>query len=177
MDCLVSVDCADFEIREPGPYHRQRSRKWYSHKFRGPGLRYEVAICIATGDIVWINGPFLCGLYSDWVIFRDFGLLDNLDANERVEADDGYAAGDPEFVKTRSGAFHGNRDTRKNVRARQETVNKRIKQFGILRHIFHSSMDRHGLCFRAIAVITQLSFHDGETLFQIEGYELEEEGR
>ena len=64
---------------------------------------------------MWINGPFPCGQYSDWMIFRDFGLRANLDENERVEADDGYAAGDPEFVKTRSGILHRNNDTRKRV--------------------------------------------------------------
>ena len=28
----------------------------------GPGVRYEIVICIQTRWIVWINGPFLCGI-------------------------------------------------------------------------------------------------------------------
>ena len=93
-----------------------------------------------------------------------------MDENERVEADDGYAAGDPKWVKTRSGYLHDDRDTRKNVRARHETANKRMKQWNCLRLPFFHAIDKHGMCFRAVAVITQLSFNNGKTLFQIEGY-------
>jgi len=166
----VSVDCLDMEIVEPGPFSLVLSPKWFSHKFNGPGLRYEVALCIATGDIVWINGPFPCGMFSDWVIFRDFGLRKNLERNERVEADDGYAAGDPEWVKTRSGILHIDKGMRNNVRARQEVVNKRLKQWNVLCHVFRHNISHHGDAFRAVAVITQLSFDYGERLFQIEGY-------
>ena len=43
---------------------------WHSHKFNGPGLRYEVAICMLTGCTVWIMGPFPCGDWPDIEIFR-----------------------------------------------------------------------------------------------------------
>lgn len=52
-DCLVSVDGTDFRIQQPSVF----SKIWYSHKFKGPGLRYEVAVSILTGDIVWLHGP------------------------------------------------------------------------------------------------------------------------
>ncbi|EFX70022.1 hypothetical protein DAPPUDRAFT_113096 [Daphnia pulex] len=54
---LVSIDGVDFRIMEPSPFNP----KWYSHKFHGPGLRYELAICIQTGDIVWAYGGLPCG--------------------------------------------------------------------------------------------------------------------
>ena len=41
-----------------------------------------------------------------------------------MEADDGYAAGDPGWVKTQSGALHIDTEARNSVRARQEVVNK-----------------------------------------------------
>ena len=157
----------DFEICEPYPYEREYSKRWYSSKFKGPGLRYEVCVAILTGDIVWVNGPFACGLWSDWKIFSQGGLVSNLDEHERVEADDGYLPGDPEFVKTRSGIFHDNHEIRNTVRARHETVNKRMKQFGALSSKFRHGMDKHGIVFDAIAVLTQISFNRGETLFQI----------
>jgi hypothetical protein len=65
-DCLVSVDGTDCPTQEPTPF----SPVNYSYKFNGPGLRYEVALCILTGDIVWVNGPFEPGKYSDLAIFR-----------------------------------------------------------------------------------------------------------
>ena len=139
-DCLVSVDGVDFEIEEPYPYERQWSKRWFSTKFKGPGLRYEVALAILTGDILWFNGPFACGIWSDWKIFSEGGLKSSLEPNERVEADDGYQHGDPEFVKSKSGIFHENNGIRNTVRARHETVNKRLKQFGALSSVF-----RHGV--------------------------------
>ena len=69
-DCLVSVDGTDFEIQEPWPYHRLHSRMWFSHKFKGPGLRYEVGLSILGGEIVWIGGPYACGLWPDLKIFK-----------------------------------------------------------------------------------------------------------
>ena len=61
-------------------------------------VRYEVCICILTGDIVWINGPYQCGTWPDISIFRD-SLKSFLAPNERVEADDGYIGEAPENVK------------------------------------------------------------------------------
>ena len=87
-----------------------------------------------------------------------------------MEADDGYAAGDPEWVKTQSSALHIDKEAWNNVRARQEVVNKRLKQWNILCHAFRHNIVHHGDLFHAVAVITQLSFDYGEQLFQIEGY-------
>ena len=86
-DCLVSVDGTDFQVP-------QRDKEFYSFKFRKSALRYEVALCILTGDIVWINGPFPAGKYNDIEIFRN-SLLSHLDQGERVEADDGYVGEHP----------------------------------------------------------------------------------
>ena len=129
-----------------------------------------MCICILTGDIVWVNGPFACGLWSDWKIFSEGGLRSYLEEGERVEADDGYEHGDPEFVKTRSGVFHNNNDVRNRVRARHETVNKRLKQFGALSSIFRHNISKHAVVFDTAVVLTQISFNRGEKLFQTEEY-------
>jgi len=52
-------------------------------------LRYELAVDIKTGYLVWINGPFPAGAFPDVSIFRSC-LAHELDEDERVEADDGY---------------------------------------------------------------------------------------
>ena len=85
----MSVDGTDFRINEPQPF----SPAWYSHKFKGAGVRYEVAICLQTGDVIWLNGPFPCGTYSDRVIARYEGLDDALDDGEMYVADGGYRDG------------------------------------------------------------------------------------
>ena len=159
-DCLVSVDGTDFRIAENG-------RRFYSHKFKKSGLRYEVAICILTGDIVWVNGPYECGAWPDISIFRN-SLMTNLAPNERVEADDGYVGEAPLHVKCPR-SFTNRPETeamQQRVRNRQETVNNRFKFWGILRQTYRHDIPKHGYVFRAIAIITQLSIKNGEKLFE-----------
>ena len=69
----MSVDGTDFRIREPSPFNPM----WYSHKFNGAGLRYEVAVGLCDEGIVWVNGPFPCGSWPDLRIARE-GLVNFL---------------------------------------------------------------------------------------------------
>ena len=160
--CLLSVDGTDFLINEPIPF----SKDWFSHKFKGAGLRYEVAIAIQSGDLAWINGPFPCGLNSDLTIFR-LGLKQQLLPGERVEADDGYRGDercDGPFDYCYSEEQYRSKFT---VRARHETINRRFKQFGILSTRFRHPRGKHGDIFMAIAVITQISIRNGNPLFPL----------
>jgi hypothetical protein len=50
----ITIDGTDFSIYEPAPF----STEWFSHKFKGPGVRYELAISIRGGNTVHIHGPF-----------------------------------------------------------------------------------------------------------------------
>jgi hypothetical protein len=161
----VSIDCTDVEIQEPSPFHK----RWYSHKFHGPGLRYEIGLSIDKGDIVWINGPFECGSWPDIRIFK-FSLKSFLGKNERVEADNGYLGEDPMTVKTPGGistAVDGRRRERTNIRARHETVNSRLKNFDILKQVYRHDLLDHADVFRAAIVLLQLSIENGEPLFQV----------
>jgi hypothetical protein len=162
-DCLITVDGTDFPISQKGP-------KFSSHKFKmKSGLRYEVGLCILTGDIVWINGPYECGMWNDITIFRD-ALISNLLPLERVEADDGYIGEHPRYVKCPSGFANPTTTEymQQRCRNRQETVNKRFKNWGILKQVFRhqEKLVEHADIFRAVAVITQLSINEGERLFE-----------
>lgn len=162
-DCLLSVDCTDVRIPNHGPM-------FASHKFKGKsGLRYELAIDILTGDLVWINGPFPCGMFPDIVIFRHT-LSKWLDEGERVEADDGYVGDAPGKVKCPNGLTNPKESQamQQRVRSRQETVNKRIKQWEILNSPYRHEITQHGSVFRAVAVITQIAIKNGEPLFQVD---------
>ena len=165
----MSVDCTDLEVVEPYPYCRVWSKKWYSHKFKGPGVRYEIALCIYDGSIVWVNGPFPCGKYNDCDIFMNLGLKNQLQQYERVEADDGYRAADPLYVRCPGSRLHPQDtvDHRRALRGRHETVNKRIKQYNILRAPFQNGMHKHRMVFQSIIVLTQISFDLGQPLFGV----------
>ena len=64
-ECLITINGVDFLINEPTPF----SPVWYSHKFDGPALRYELGVCIQTGWICWLAGPFPAGDFPDQEIF------------------------------------------------------------------------------------------------------------
>ena len=54
------------------------------------------------------------------------------------------------------------------VRVRYETLNGRLKNWGILSQVFRHDIRRHRDDFRACAVITQLTIEHGEPLFVVE---------
>ena len=158
----MTVDGTDFQIQEPSPFES----RWYSHKFKGPGLRYEVAVSILGGDIVHTNGPFPCGTWPDISIFRSM-LMDKLLPGEFVEADNGYRG---QYDKIRTPVDYTTKKEKKmkaRARARHETCNKRFKQFQILKKPFRHNRSEHQKVFRSIVVLTQLSIQSGENLFHI----------
>lgn len=162
-DCLVSVDCVDFPIPHAG-------RKFHTHKWRfHSALRYEIAVGIVSGDLVWINGPYEAGLWNDISIFRN-ALLHQLEDGERVESDDGLRGVSPQYSKCPRSI--GNRveceEMQQLVRSRHETVNKRFKQWNILKSIYKGKIEYHGGYFRIVAIITQLCIEHGEPLFSVE---------
>ena len=165
---MCTVDGTDFQIMEPSPF----SPQWYSHKFKGPGVRYEVALSINGGDIVHINGPFACGSNPDITIFRK-RLINKLDHGEKVEADRGYR-GEPDFIRVPADYQSTRHKEQKcRARARQETVNRRFKQFGALKQVFRhhvsfEDMSLHKTVFEAVVVLTQIDIDCGNKLFAVE---------
>ena len=157
FSCWVTVDCSDFQIEEPAPFNH----KWFSHKFRGPGLRYELAVSLRGGDIVWAHDPFPCGSWPDLSIFRKT-LKNLLLSNECVIAD--RVHGD-EKCKLR--CDYEGADIAKLARARHETANRCLKQFRVLVSWYRHSLRKHSMCFHAVANLTQLAIERGETLFEI----------
>lgn len=128
-----------------------------------------MAVCILSGDLVWVNGPYEPGIWNDLAIFRN-ALLSELESGERVEADDGYRGDSPKFVKCP--ASIGNREDMETaaayVRRRHETINKRFKQWGILKQVYRGDIRKHGTAFRVCAIVTQLAIKSGEPLFQVD---------
>ena len=132
------------------------------------GTRY---VSILTGDIVWINGPYPCGVWPDISIFRD-ALITELLPGERVEADDGYIGEHPGTVKCPKGAANkvSTLAMQQRARNRQETVNKRFKNWGCLKQVWRHAIPLHGQAFTVITIITQLAINEGERLFECNQY-------
>lgn len=163
-DCLLSVDGTDFRLA------MGYSKPFYSYKFKKSGLRYEVGLCIITGEICWWNGPFAPGIWNDEMIFKH-ALATNLEHGERCETDKGYRGSAPHFVKCPGGVEEDPdpavKAMKSRVRNRQETVNKRFKNWGILVTPFRHHVPDHQTVFGAIVVLTQLSLKYNP-LFQVD---------
>ena len=144
-------------INEPRPFEA----KWYSHKFNGPGIRYEVGISIYRGWISWVSGPYPCGSWSDVSIFRR-NLKKLLRVEEIAIADGGYR--DYKCVKN----YHrfGNEKSA-TFRARHETANGRLKKFNSVGGIVRYRIHKHGLIMHAVARICQMEITYESPLFEM----------
>lgn len=158
--CNLTVDGTDFQIPEPIPFWSG----WWSHKFNGPALRYEVALGIQKGWICWINGPFAAGAWPDIKIFK-IGLKKQLERGEQCEADGGYSGDLAIRAPTESKNLLDHR-MKSDARSRHETVNRRFKQFDCMKSYRHAK-EKHVFCFEAVAVITQLGLENGEPLYSV----------
>jgi hypothetical protein len=150
---FVSLDGTDFEIYEKTPF----DRKWFSHKFKGPGLRYEIGLSIYSGDIVWASGGVPCGQYPDLKLAKDSYV--KFAENEITLADKGYK--DQQYFKNPENAFE------KRILARHETVNGRLKNFAIMSDRFRHPVDKHPIVFHACVNIVQVLIDHGEKLFEL----------
>ena len=163
----MTIDGVDVGINEPMPF----SPLWYSHKFHGPAVRYELGVSIKTGWIVWVHGPFPAGDFPDLEIFR-LGLKDLLGANERVECDQGYA-GDAKTRTPNDFADDINwRYQKGKARARHEAINGKFKQYRILSNVFIGDRNKHFLIFNAIAAIVQSEILEGRLAFELAHYDV-----
>ena len=165
---MITVDGTDYRIQEPYPWRSDINRKFYSHKFKGPGLRYEIGICIKTGHIVWYHGPFPCGAFPDLKIFR-LKLKECLLPGEKVIADQGYKG---EFrVCTKLNAEDEiHKKSMSVARARHETVNRRLKQWQSLQQIWRHDRSKHEHVFQSVCVLTQIEFENHRPPFQVHSY-------
>ena len=159
----ISVDGTDFRLPQQHP-----PKRWFSHKFKCSGYRYEIAVSIQSGDIVWINGPFPCGDYPDISIFRRGLKQKLLQAREKAQADLGYRGEALTAIIPNEFDSKAIQKLKTDVRARHETVNKRFKQFSALSHVFRHELEKHKSVFEAVAVITQIAIGNGEPLYQVQ---------
>jgi hypothetical protein len=94
----VTVNCTDFRVLET---HLFEKGLWL-FKFNRPGLWYEIGVCIATGLIVWLNGPYLPQQMNDLSIFWH-RMMWALTDGEWIVGDQGYCDGYQFVIPKQSG--------------------------------------------------------------------------
>jgi hypothetical protein len=152
----MTIDGMDMPIWETYPFDPEL----YSYKLNGPGLRYEIAVCIQTGNIVWINGPYKPAQWVDISIFCDKLMWELLDG-EWVVGDGGYQDGNQFVIPKRTGPVWLQEMTAM-ATAQHETINSWMKVWAILRNAYKygkgtdKQMLRHGRTVKAIANVVNI---------------------
>ena len=162
--CKILVDGMDFRFPQQYP-----PKEWYTYKFKSSGYWYKVALCIQTGEIVWINGPLKPGMFNNLSIFCQ-GLKQKLwQAREKAQADKGYR-GEPAIVIVPNEFDNIKlKNLKKQVLLCHEHVNKRFKQFNCLKQTFWHPLNKHKSCFWAVAaVLTQIALENNEPLYSVQ---------
>jgi len=170
---LFSVDGTHCRVMERQTPTYNRDNAYYSHKFHGAGLNYEVALHCYENKIVHIKGPDPAGR-GDKAAFRD-ELHGKIPAGSRAVADNGYRADDLDDSLALPNA-HAPKPVRKflqRARARHETLYSRMKVFSVLSDRFrckhpHDRDPKHKTCFEAVAVIIQFQMENDSPLFCVD---------
>jgi DDE superfamily endonuclease len=138
MIFIGSIDGTHCPIEEP---HQKPDPIWYSHKFNGPGLAYQIVVSVQESKILSITGPYMAG-EQDITIFRKQDGISHLSSHDSEEA----------------------KNYKKRVRARHETLNKRLKDSKSLGTPFRhfdsrrytlDNFDDHKYVFFSVCVLVQ----------------------
>ena len=180
----LSIDLLDFNKRFEGNWHywtfcvdgvhcpieeprRPFWEGWYSHKFKGAGLAYEIATAVTTGHIIWVNGPFPAGKWPDNKIFkRDLAHLVRTEIEMGI-CDAGYHHCQRWLFKPFWRTYKGLKDNlprndlHEYIRARHEQTNGRITNWNCLAVPFRHDHTIHQDFFYAVVVIVQLEIMHG----------------
>lgn len=136
----------------------QLSKKWYSKKLRGPGLRYEIGLNIRTGCIVWTSGGYPCGECTDLTLALE-SFVPSLKDGERAMADKDYR--DEKYFILPNNT---NSTDHKSIMSRHEKIHNRIRNFQILKQPFRHDRKKHPMIFTSVLNLTELSIEHGEPL-------------
>ncbi|KAL3779952.1 hypothetical protein HJC23_008206 [Cyclotella cryptica] len=177
----LTIDGVNFPTFE---FSKDPSAKYYDHKSHSSGVKYELGVAIHSPRIVWSNGPFPASVH-DITVFRggvvgqnlsewdQDALYNQLPHGVKCVGDSGYG-GEPNkiLVKKREHSPEFQRFIERAL-SRHESVNKRIKDFKIMRNRFRygksteGRMNLHKTVFQAILVIIQVEFENGQPPFDV----------
>ncbi len=125
-DYLMTIDGTSFCIEQKGV--AKRGNAFGSHKYAGKSvLRYELGTDILKGILVWVEGPYPAGAWTDIKIFLNT-LAGHLLPGECIEANNGYVE-HPDKIKCPNNNCNPERNLGMQLaaRSRHKTFNGRLK--------------------------------------------------
>jgi hypothetical protein len=170
---IASVDGTHCRIFEP---RTDPGSKWYSHKFNGPGVAYEVVIALHSTNVISVRGPFPASIH-DITVFRggrkdEFpknpaAVIFKTKAGQRVIGDSGYEGEHEKVAITREGDSVEVKKFKARAKARHESFNSRLKSFQILDLAFRHGFGQHQMAFEAVCTLCQLDMENGHVLMEM----------
>lgn len=160
---ILTVDGVHFRTREN---RKDPSSSWYSHKYGGPGVTYEIGIAIWENNLVWINGPFKAGKNDIGMFGSENGLELQIPENMFVLGDSAYKSSKKATVKKRTDS-QDLRDFKNRALARHETFNGRIKTFGCLSNVWRHDLKKHRTAMEVVCILVQYDMENGYPLFEV----------
>ncbi|XP_037047178.1 uncharacterized protein LOC119081971 [Bradysia coprophila] len=155
---FCSLDSIDLKIRDQNP----SSPKWYSHKLKAPGLRYEIGISIQTGHIVWKNTGYPCGDSSETALARESYTL-CVEPGEKTFAKKSYR-NEQFFILPNP----NNKTEHERIMARHLELTQRLKRFASLKQPFRHDLEKHTTVFNAVINVIQLMLENGDPLRDVD---------
>ena len=158
---MLTVDGTQCQIQEIRPW----SEIWFSHKFNGPGLNYEIGILIHKPHLIWVRGPTPPGQFNDATVFKQ-ALMQRLPVGRKALADDGYEQEDlKDHCITKNGLDPPEIvDFKNRALSRHEKFNGILKKFGVLKQVFRHRdvLLLHEDCFKAACVVAMYELELGQ---------------
>jgi len=160
---IISVDGVHCKIPEPKHPTLSKDPSFYSHKSNSAGLNYELALSLTEPKLVWLKGPLPAGANPDLGVYQNKhpqlgeageALKNKIPTGKKAITDGGYSdRKDPKLSQPNSHDTEELRTFKARARMRQEAFHSRLKRFHCLTDVFRHGIDRHGVCFEAVAVI------------------------
>jgi hypothetical protein len=167
----ISVDGTDFNLWEVQHPNFPIDQKACSFKFKHCAAKYIIALSVFRSKCVFIAGPFKGGV-GDLKMMRDSGLMEKLFAGDKIAiVDRGFRS---TIAQERKHLSYPDNMDEKNLnnfksraRLRQETYNRRLKNFEALSNTFRHGFNKHGAVLTAVAVIVQYHMDNGSPLYSV----------
>ena len=169
----LSVDGTHAKTNEPRDNEMRRNPKNFSYKNNFAGLNYQIAVNIFKEQIAYCNTGDPGSVHDMTAMRNEFiGLLPE---GARVVADSGYtgksALEKSIFAVKNSFDTAAVKQFKKRARSRQETVNKRLKEYQCMKSAWTDGVALHSVAFAACIVLVQYAMEDtsstGEPLLTV----------
>ena len=167
---IISTDGTDCAIWEPKDRLLPQDKKFFTKKKNRAGVKYLVAISVRGTQCVFVDGPFKCGT-NDILTFRN-KLKSMIPEGKKCIVDGGFPPNPKDKKELDMLALprpgYGSKEFRQfkaRVRCRQESFNKRLKDYSCLANVFRHGMHKHGHAFRAICVTVQYAMENGSPIY------------